>query len=406
MPFDPTPFRVEISRAFTPNAPIGRRDLFSGRSLQIQAVLDTIFQSGQHAVIYGERGVGKTSLANVLSDWLNFLQNHNYQLVRVNCAAQSTFDSIFRSALRELTVRQKMSQAGFLAKEAFVAASLDEFLPQNCNPEDVRFALQQVGTSTIIVIDEFDRVSDRDVSRMLADTIKSLSDHAVTATLLVIGVADSIEQLIAEHRSIERAIAQIQMPRMSRLELGEIISKGLSEAGMTVQQDAQTRVTTLSQGLPSHTHTLAKFAALNAISNESLEITADDVAVAIQNTVSQAQQTILSQYHRAITSPHQNLYKEVLLAAALAKNDDLGWFSPGDLRDPLLHITKKAYTIDRYLKHLNDFCSLSRGPVLDKAGQKKRPLYRFKDSMLEPFVIMKGIRDGLVTTDLVIEIED
>jgi Holliday junction resolvasome RuvABC ATP-dependent DNA helicase subunit len=32
--------------------------------------MDAINQQGQHVLIYGERGVGKTSLANVLSGFL------------------------------------------------------------------------------------------------------------------------------------------------------------------------------------------------------------------------------------------------------------------------------------------------------------------------------------------------
>ncbi len=59
-----------IHEAFTPGAPINSRDLFSGRKKQVDKAISTIFQRGQHAVIFGERGVGKTSLANTLFDFL------------------------------------------------------------------------------------------------------------------------------------------------------------------------------------------------------------------------------------------------------------------------------------------------------------------------------------------------
>ena len=110
--------------------------------------------------------------------------------------------------------------------------------------------------------------------------------------------------------------------------------------------------------------------------------------------------------HRAVSSPHQNLYKQVLLAAALARTDDLGFFAAGDLREPLSKITDKAYGIAGFMKHLNEFCSEDRGPILDKTGKRRRFRFRFKDSMMEPFVIMKGISDGLITEDEVLALEE
>lgn len=61
---------MEASRVFTPAAPIDDRALFAGRTVQVVNVLDAVNQKGQHAIIFGDRGVGKTSLANVLASFL------------------------------------------------------------------------------------------------------------------------------------------------------------------------------------------------------------------------------------------------------------------------------------------------------------------------------------------------
>jgi replication-associated recombination protein RarA len=53
-------------RSFTPNVPVSENDLFAARIEEVRRVCDAINQRGQHAVVYGERGVGKTSLANIL----------------------------------------------------------------------------------------------------------------------------------------------------------------------------------------------------------------------------------------------------------------------------------------------------------------------------------------------------
>lgn len=369
----------------------------------MRIILDVVFQRGQHAVIYGERGVGKTSLANVISDWLQVLEQHNYQVVSINCSGKSDFNSVWRSIFRELKAIQTLAKPGFAAEDEEKPVRLDNLLPEeDITPEDVRFALQQIRATTIIVIDEFDRLPSPDAAKLMADTIKSLSDHSVNSTLIIIGVADSIDQLIHEHRSIERAIAQIKLPRMSYPELYGIISKGLTAANLEMDEGYRKAIVTLSQGLPSHTHALCRFAAFSAIRARREQIDANDLNQAIIDVVNNAEQSISSLYHKATSSPHRNFYKEVLLAAALAKTDELGYFAAGDLREPLSKILRKPYGIDRFMGHLNDFCTEERGPVLFKSTITKRPRFRFTDSMMEPFVIMKGLRDKLITEEMVL----
>jgi hypothetical protein len=47
----------------------------------------------------------------------------------------------------------------------------------------------------------------------------------------------------------------------------------------------------------------------------------------------------------------------------------------------------------------NVFCEEARGPILQRTGEKKRYRYRFVNSMMEPYVTMKGPESGLITND-------
>jgi len=60
---------LQAGLVFTPNTPIDQRALFAGRGDQIRRIIDAVNQAGQHAILFGERGVGKTSLANVISQF-------------------------------------------------------------------------------------------------------------------------------------------------------------------------------------------------------------------------------------------------------------------------------------------------------------------------------------------------
>jgi hypothetical protein len=391
--------RARLSNAFSPSAPVSSLDLFSGRVSQLERVTDVIFQRGQHAVIYGERGVGKTSLANVLADWLQFLNKFNYQVVRHNCAATSNFNSIWEGVFRELSF--KRNNPGF--QDTQTSVPMSAYVPENAGSEDVRFLLQQIGSSTVIIIDEYDRVpKDTATSGLMADTIKSLSDHSVDATLILIGVADSIDGLIAEHKSIERALVQIQMPRMSDSELYSIIDKGFGQVDMSIDFTAKCQITALSQGLPHNTHELGLLTGYACVDSFRRAADKSDVETAIRKAVVNAQQTIVASYCQAVTSPHQNIYKEILLAAAMAKTDDLGYFAAGDLRKPLAAILHKNYGIDRYMRHLQSFCEDSRGRVLERKGERRKYRFRFTESIMEPYVVMRGIAEELITKDDVV----
>jgi hypothetical protein len=69
-----------------------------------------------------------------------------------------------------------------------------------------RETFQPMNDPSIVILDEFDRLDDEDIERKMADTIKTLSDNSIEVTLIIVGVADSVDQLIGEHQSIDRAI--------------------------------------------------------------------------------------------------------------------------------------------------------------------------------------------------------
>jgi transcriptional regulator with AAA-type ATPase domain len=82
---------AEVRRAFSPSAPIKRRDLFAGRTQQLMTVSEALVEPGQHVVIYGERGVGKTSLATVCADVI--ARASKISAIKVNCQSSDNFGS-------------------------------------------------------------------------------------------------------------------------------------------------------------------------------------------------------------------------------------------------------------------------------------------------------------------------
>lgn len=390
----------EVSRAFSPGAPIDKYKLFAGRTEQVRDVVMAVHQRGQHVILFGERGVGKTSLANVLSELLAQAGYRNMDSGTINCDGTDSFSSLWHKICREMSIAHRLHKPGFTSQPAETHQSLESLLPEKVTPDDVRYILQHLETSTII-IDELDRMKAGETTTLLADTIKSLSDHSVNTTLILVGIADSVDDLIAEHHSIERSLVQVHMPRMSRTELFEILDKGLAEVRMTIQDDAKERLAELSQGLPHYTHLLGLHAAQTALSENREQITRSDVEAAIRIAVAKAQQSIRNAYHKATHSPRQGtLYARVLLACALAPTDELGYFAATDVRPPMSRIMGKPYEIPAFSRHLNDFCDETRGPILQKKGTRRRFRFRFVNPLMQPFVIMHGLANALLPRNM------
>src|SRR4051812_1597639 len=91
-----------VSQAFTPAAPVNNVSLFADRPDVVWSCIDAFYQRGLHIALYGERGVGKTSLANIVPLLLKGTKLSLHEAVRVDCNTQDTFNSIWRKVFRAL----------------------------------------------------------------------------------------------------------------------------------------------------------------------------------------------------------------------------------------------------------------------------------------------------------------
>jgi Cdc6-like AAA superfamily ATPase len=392
---------LAVRTLFTPAAPIGRAELFAGRAEQISRLFEAIAETGRHAVLYGERGVGKTSLGNVFHELLTDPSIvSNMVPIRKQASPSDTYTSLWRKVFREIVYEQR--HKGAYGNEEVQRSSIAERYPDEIDPDDVvreigRFAAH---VHPVIVFDEFDRIADPTTKRVMSHTIKSISDTGISATIFLVGVADDIDTLVEEHASITRNIAEIKMPRMSNDELNEILGSRYGKLGMTITGDARWKIVTLSRGLPEFTHSLGRAAALHALKDKRLTIDEADVDAGILQILAQSDQSANAAYKRAIDSNRKEaLYRQVLLACAISKTDDEGKFAPKDVVQPLSGILGKKVDIANFQNHLGAFSSEERGGILERFGKERAYKYRFADPKMQPYVLMQGIASGNLGND-------
>jgi Cdc6-like AAA superfamily ATPase len=361
-----------LSGIFTPRTPVARKDRFAGRIDQVIQVTSALVEPGSHVALYGERGVGKTSLANVLSAFLTPFWPEN-QVVRVNCTTGDTFKTIWTKVFGHLHVQ---------VPEEWAYGSPD--------PDEIRSILQDSSMSAVLILDEYDRMEDAESQSLMADAIKAFSDHGLASKLVIVGVADSIDQLIGEHASVQRALVEVAMPRMSQDESTEIIDSGLTAANMTATAAARRRISLLAEGLPHYVHLLALTAARTALQDDREEVRLTDVQKAVEDVVKT--HSLVREYQTAIQSPRRDtLFANVLLACALAEKNRLGYFTAGAVKEPLSRIMGRPYDIPAFARHLTAFLEPERGCVLKREGTERRYTYRFTNPLLQPFTVLSAL---------------
>ena len=318
------------------------------------------------------------------------------------CNSGDQFKDIWTNVLEEIRWVTESKGPGFVPELQQQVRSAGELLAnREPTPHDVRRVLQMLtstGGAVAVFIDEFDRPQDENARRLMADTIKILSDEGIDATLVLIGVATAVNDLITEHLSIGRALAQVQMPLMSEVELAKIVTTGMANAELEVDPTFTRRVVELSQGLPHFTHLIAQHGARAAVEDHRARVADADTKDAVRRSIADVSQSIREAYHRATYSNRDTLYRDVLLACAMARKNTLGQFDSRAVVEVLNTITKRRFAIPAISGHLSAFSDPehARGGVLDKLGTRARYDYRFIDPLMPPYVLMQGHADDTI----------
>lgn len=386
--------RFEVSELFTPSAPITTAELFAGRREQISKLVDVIGERGRHAIIYGEPGVGKTSIAQIIKMTVP-VRTSKVRYIRKAAFSSDTFSTIWLDVFREMkfVINTGEDQLEYTVSDLYSAG---------VKPTDVVRELSYFNENDvpIVVIDEFNLVKDTDAPRLMAETIKALSDAGVKATVVIVGISDSVAELIEGHQSITRCTEEILMPRMHKEEMRDVLEGRVRRLGMEIDGNAKWKAINLTKGLPAFAHAFGREAALSAIKRKKLRITEADVDVAIDAILNSNQNSLKQDYELATHSNQARArYRQILMACAMAQSDEIGYFTPKQVEEPLSRVLGRDTTVEYFNTNLKEFTETKRGRVLHRQGSTRIYRYRFRNPAMQPYVIMKGIKDGFLGND-------
>lgn len=372
--------------AFTPTRPKQQAGFFSGRHRQLQRIIAGIEEERAHIVLYGERGSGKTSLANIVAAKA---EEAGYHVVKLACSSDLEFDEVFRIALRRIP-------ASFLDEGIGVThrAGIDNFeqlLPEGeVGVADLIRVLERIhDRHVILVLDEYDRITSDTTKNKLAELIKNMSDASAPVTILLIGVAENVDELLGRHPSLRRTLVTIPLPLMTAREIEGIIATGEAKSGLTFAPEVRRRIVEFAQGLPYHAQLLCLFAARSAVRRRSSRVEGQDLRYAVERAADEAESRIKEAYNLAVAYPDGQRFKDLLFAAARAASDEFGTFALADVAVP-----EGSLPIADGLARLVE---PERGAVLRRLATPDGPRWQFFNQMMRHYVLVRQAAErGLV----------
>ena len=134
--------------------------------------------------------------------------------VRLSCGTDDSFATIWPKFVPRLVSALDLLPTEVLDSLTSVVDRVEDILElDEVTPDRVSRALHLLGQSLplLVVVDEFDRIGDVGSSELCSDLVKTLSDDLVRCTLLLVGVADNVDELgEALRRALEEAQQSIR----------------------------------------------------------------------------------------------------------------------------------------------------------------------------------------------------
>lgn len=383
-------YKLELlNQVFSPITPIQEKDFFFGRMIQLEKIVEAINERGQHAILYGERGVGKTSLANIMNKQIT-----NIYPVKITCDRKDTFKTLWESAFEKIQFAKTTAGIGFNSEKITEIESMEDYISSipNLKTNHIINLLNSFGDDfkIMFIFDEFDNILNEKVRSSFADLIKSLSDNNTNSTIILVGIADNIEQLIGNHQSLERCLKQVKMPRMKNEECEEIIRNGISKLELKIEKKVLQNIIEFSSGFPHYVHLLCKYGCKELIENEKINFSEPYLTIAINKGIDNTSEQLRSSYKNAVlSSTSSDKWKHLLHACASCNLDQFNSFSITDIVKHYNLITKSVTKNNNLNYNINQLTTENRGEILSKLGKGKLTRYTFRNPMMRAFIKLK-----------------
>lgn len=248
--------------AFTPAQPVAEVRRLAGRTALIRRIIRSIEDQDLHVVLYGDRGIGKTSVLKVIQ---GLAASAGYLVHYVSCGQSATFQEVMRSLAKRIPLLYDGASDPTTSEDDGTGSLADRLPAGDFSVSQLTEVLGYVeGARILLILDEFDRSDVEAFRRSIGELIKNLSDRSIRVQLLIGGVAANLSELVAHVPSIRRNIVGIGVPNLDPNEVAEMVDIAEVFGGIRFDALARQRLTDVTAGLPYLVGLIGQHAVLEA----------------------------------------------------------------------------------------------------------------------------------------------
>lgn len=401
-------FGKRLNQRVFPAHPIDRIEHLHGREKELDRIEKALFADGRNVFVYGDRGVGKSSLAATAAAQY---QSADAAPIDICCSPNSTFSSLIAnvayqatkvSRLRSTTTNTStgLTTRFFQVEDGVTQANRnlhDEIRSVTDAVEVLREAAQIHSEKPIVVLDEFDRIADPSERTQFADLLKQLGDKRIPIKLIITGVGSSLEELLGAHGSAIRQLETIELPRLGWEGRWDIIRSVAKAFGLFINRDEEVRIAAVSDGYPYYVHLVMEKLMWHLFEEPYVvtEVLKAHYQCAIRDAVASVAAELKRPYEMAIKQRSGD-YEEVLWATADSESSHR---YPSEMYSSYEFIMKQVsgkipLDSEKFKNRIRSLKKNSCGAIL-VPDPEIRGVYTYREKMLRGYVRMQAEANGV-----------
>jgi len=288
-------YKYHYSEIFVPSKWTKRHEVVVGRSSEFEKLEKLIKTPGAHAILYGQRGVGKTTIRDHFS---SDLPERGYSVVTIMASPGLTYTGLVSRILNKLGYieyqvdSQSESQAS--AKMFGIGGGVTErkkYVKPERNLLDADFVAELIGENSehgkiVVIIDEFDVLKktnkEDSIDEHLPYLLRACSHLADNNAVhfIIVGLAFSGDSLIKGHKSLARSLVEVRVPRLRPKDVEKFFKDAFRLSGFTAQEHVIKYLMYCSAGYPYTMHYIGENVCEIAEARSTREISTEIIRAA------------------------------------------------------------------------------------------------------------------------------
>lgn len=404
----------EPEEIFTPKTIVSREmfarrnepDLNGNPGLQ-DNLRDAIRELGGQVLIYGDTGVGKSSLLRYAAE------DQGADVVSVDCLSSKSYEDLLEDAVRKLIdvreIKRQRTTTGSAEVEGEAGLSRLLSLKGRIRGEhakqrefevverpllDVVIEAMQAGGVRLLVLDNFQNVNNERDRSLVAQTMEFLSDRADETgdiKIVVIGIADDAPDLLGGSGSFRRRTSEIGVPRMPDDEIEEILRNGFRFLEFDTDDEAIEQLIFYADGFPFFAHLLGLHVARASRRASATTITESLIEPALARAASSVEQSFEERTRRAFEAGGEVQPRRRILQI-LTHSPQREWRSAEVIGEfERLYEPRTDYAFLHVA--LAQLMGQNFGAMLRRTGPRNRYVYKFADPHMRPYLRIAAFRE-------------